>query len=110
MVNTINKSRSELLELAKSTSDNFLLTELSFDVDSMVRRAIARNTNTPSNILNTLLKDPVLNVSYMASMNPNCPASKTFSKDINHPCVNCTKDERSMQCTNCERLSSYKIA
>jgi len=106
---TANLNQNELLELAKNSADSSLLSQLASEMNFMIRRAVARNINTPSNILSRLVKDPVLNVSYMASLHPNCSYLRNFS-DTSHPCVKCEQDERTMRCTSCKKLSAYKIA
>lgn len=96
-------SIQEKMDLAYSSNDNNLLDELSKDVSVKVRRLLAKNKNATSNILNTLAQDPVMNVSYMAVLNPNCSFSREFEEEI-HPCVECTKDERTMNCLGCMKL------
>lgn len=98
-----------LLELAKSSTESSILSELANATDSIIRRAVARNINTPSKILAFLIEDPVLNVSYMASLNPNCISSRDFS-DASHPCVICESDERLRICEKCKNLLSYKAS
>lgn len=48
------------------------LEQLAHNVDATIRRSVARNLNTPSGILLLLANDPVMNISYMVSSNPNC--------------------------------------
>jgi len=92
-------------QLAKATSSSNI-EELSMLCESSymnVRRAVARNRNIDSVIANTLVRDPVLNVSYMAAQNPNC----TITKDYICECVKCEKDERELECTDCVNKRVY---
>lgn len=97
------------LENAKTTSDVALLRKLRTCVDFNVRRAVARNRHTTSDILELLCLDPVMNVSYMASLHPNSPLKREYNeKDIN-PCVMCEHDERSIECSSCESKKYFYI-
>ncbi len=95
-----NIAKNGLIDLAKSSSDVSVLKGLSSSVNTLVRRAVARNEHTPIETLELLCKDPVLNVSYMAFQNRNCSLYRDFS-GYDHPCVQCAKDERSMDCSQC---------
>ena len=85
------------------------LEKLSNNFDYKVRRAVARNPNTPVPILEKLQKDPAMNVAYWAN-------SKLEKKDIylenedKNPCVICEKSEDTFhyECKNCEK-DSYSI-
>ena len=96
------------LKLAKSTSDIKILRKLSESVYSNVRRVVAKNMNTPKDVLKKLSFDPVLNVSFVAVNNPNNSVNRTF-QNIVHPCVQCNKDEYSLDCTSCQQLKKFKI-
>lgn len=90
----------ELLELAYTTTETKIL-EILADKESMfLRRAVARNRSTPSFVINRLVKDPVLNVSFMACRHQNCTTTKNFTDELHH-CVTCEKDERYMDCSHC---------
>lgn len=104
-MNTHIPSIEELLSLAKTTNCLDVLNKLTLHVNSTIRRAVARNQNSSSLILEKLAHDPVENVSYMAVNNPNCNVSRNFK--ISNPCVICEKDERSMKCTECDTLKDY---
>lgn len=94
-----SKSLNELLQLAFG-SDVEVLEELAKSRYVNVRRAVAKNSRISTDIANLLVKDPVLNVCYMASKNPKCSLKRDFSH-INDKCVLCTKDERFMNCSGC---------
>ena len=102
------KNINELIEIALRTSS---LTDISFLVKypSMnVRRALAKNTNISQEIINQLLNDPVLNVSYMAHKNPNNKNfEKTFIEENLRPCVLCEKDEKFLSCEKCEKINDH---
>ena len=102
---TKNLSRN-LLDLAKESNDSKILEQLAHNVDATIRRAVARNLNTPSGILSQLANDPVMNVSYMASLNPHCYDKREFS-DTSNPCISCVKDERTMVCVDCSTLNTF---
>lgn len=94
------------LETAKTSTCTQTLHDLAVCADATVRRAVARNMNTLSKTLDILANDPVLNVSFMATKNPNCLVQREF-EDISNPCVQCDKDERHMVCINCQTLNAY---
>lgn len=96
----------KLISLAKTTNDYKLLFNLSNSIFISVRRSIAKNTHTPSNILDSLCFDPSENVSFIAKMRRNIlDKSVTYS----HPCVTCTVDESkfSTTCATCSLLKEY---
>lgn len=96
------KTIKEQLEIAiKSTCPNEL-EQLHSSQYMNVRRAVARNPNVSVEIVNTLATDPVLNVSYMALKNPKATINRDLSDKIITYCVMCEKDERYLECTNCE--------
>lgn len=101
-----NSNKKESLELAKKTSNTDILIQLAEHTETLIRRAVARNTYTPSWILKKLAHDPVLNISYMAVKNPNSNYKRKFL-DISHPCVKCEVDERDRDCNNCKELFSF---
>lgn len=104
-MNTHTMPKEELLNIAKSTNCLNVLSKLTQSVDATIRRAVARNLNSSSDILEKLAFDSVENVSYMAVKNPNCSVSRNFN--ISNPCVVCEKDERTMNCVKCETLEEY---
>lgn len=94
-------TEKELLDLAYNTNDNKVFRVL-LDVENMfVRRALARNINTPSEVIDRLAIDPVQNVSYMAVKHRNCSIKREFESDKLHACVVCSTDERHMNCHAC---------
>ena len=96
----------ELIRLANTSNDSSTLEKLASNVNTLVRRAVARNHATPFKIVNSLTDDPVLNVSYMASKNPNSSTTRVF-ENIDHPCVVCQVEEQHMNCTGCDTLKNY---
>ena len=68
-----------------------------------VRRAVARNENINSIIANNLLMDPVMNVSYMASLHPKCTEERVFPEEKLTSCVICERDERKLICNTCKQ-------
>jgi hypothetical protein len=100
-MDTRNYSISELLELAYNTTDQKVFKILSSFENMFVRRAVARNINTPSKIVNQLANDPVQNVSFMALQHRNCTINREICNLNLHQCVICIKDERSMDCSGC---------
>jgi hypothetical protein len=99
--------REKLLE-ALNTSDGNVLEKLMSHKSITVRRAVAKNINTPREVLNKLAYDPVLNVSYPAAQNPNCTITRDFSS-ITHPCILCTRDTDPQNCVNCELLNNFNM-
>lgn len=95
------RSQKELLHIAKTTSSLEELFELHLSPNMNIRRAVARNTNISAQLANKLVRDPVLNVSYMANLNPNTTFKREFKSELSG-CVICEKDERNIECTNCE--------
>lgn len=94
-------STSELLEMAYTTSDHLLFSSLAKLENMFVRRAVARNVNAPTHIVDRLAHDPVQNVSYMALQHRNCTVNREMKELALHDCVICTKDERTMDCSRC---------
>lgn len=101
-----NMPLNEKLELAFKSSDSFVLESLAKDSSSHVRRLVAKSKNVSKKTLNSLASDPVLNVSFIASNNPLCDKKRDF-KEVDHPCVTCTKDERFIECLNCSLLNEF---
>lgn len=91
----------EMMHLAKTSSCENTLSELSESKNMLVRRATARNINTPVIVLGKLADDMALNVSYMATLNPNCTVNRGFREEDITMCVTCEKDEVNMDCHNC---------
>lgn len=96
------KSKEEQLEIAKTTSCSKELKNLHLSQYMNVRRAVARNRNICNYVANNLAYDPVLNVSYMAIKNPKSTVKRNFDEKIITFCVMCEKDERHLDCVECE--------
>ena len=74
----------------------------------LVRRAIAKNSNTPAEFINRLSMDPVLNVSYVANKNPKSSVSRQF--DRVPPCVSCENKESELSClSGCLRKEDHSF-
>lgn len=101
-------TESDKITLAINTHDTSILFSLMRDVSSRVRRAVARNKFASKEIINSLVNDPVLNVSYMASLHNNCTSFKIFSDDTKHPCVKCKVQEDIFECGNCKKPSKFR--
>ena len=97
------ETKEEQLDIAKNTSCEKTLHSLHDSKYMNVRRAVARNPNISDTTVNILLRDPVLNVSYMASKNSKCSENRDFSKTFISECVLCEDDERYLDCVSCER-------
>lgn len=101
------KSVDELIEVALTTSCVKTIEFLVGYPAMIVRRALAKNSNTPVNVLNMLAVDPVLNVSYIAASNPRSSVNREF--DCLPTCVTCTVDERKLNCTDCNTKKAHKF-
>jgi len=102
MVYLNTKTIEEKIKLAKTVEDREIQDKLSRSYIINVRRALAKNNLLCSKVANTLLYDPSVNVSFLASNNPNCTKKRVFSsEDLNHKCVKCNMDELNMNCNNC---------
>lgn len=101
-MNMLIKSKKEQLEIAKTTNQLSELEQLRQSPYMNVRRAVARNSNITSKIANSLSYDPVLNVSFMALKNPKTTVSRNLSDKCFSECVLCEKDERYLECKECE--------
>lgn len=69
------KERTELWELADHTNDPQVLAELSASGYLEVRESVASNSDTPVDVLITLLSDESAEVRQTAVLNPNTPLS-----------------------------------
>lgn len=105
----IEKSDMELIHLATISDDLNLLKSLVSSANMNVRRALAKNKNINSTIANQLLFDPVLNVSYLASLNKNTTKTRAFEEHHITPCVKCDIDERELNCLSCSYYKSHRI-
>lgn len=98
----VEQNEHLLILRAQETRDPKELTELSRNQYTNVRRCIAKNRNTPREILNRLAYDPVSNVSYAALKNVNCTVKRDMSVFTNK-CVLCPKNEANykFECSRC---------
>ena len=105
-MNLLIKNITELLDIAlKTTSfDEMLL--LKNHSSMAIRRNLARNLNLNQEIIDSLLYDPVQNVSYVASINPN---NKNFERTFDNlrPCVLCNKNQT--DCSLCQETMSHSF-
>lgn len=101
------KSVDELIDIALTTSCVKTIEYLVGYPAMIVRRALAKNSNTPINILDKLAVDPVLNVSYIAASSPRSSVNREFN--CLPTCVTCTVDERRLNCTDCTTKNSHKF-
>lgn len=93
----------EKIRLAYTTNSLETLKQLMNDENAKVRRAVARNHNSSKDILDFLVFDPVMNVSFMAYSNPNSTKHRKFSEEV-HPCVTCLEDETKLNCNSCKKI------
>lgn len=105
----INKSLNELLDIAKSTSCEDEMDFLQKCGDVNIRRVLAKNTNISEFILEKLLRDPVQNVSYIASLHNK--ANKFEKKIFTNlsACVLCEKEEKNINCISCNKLEEHRF-
>ena len=98
----VEQNEHLLILRAQETRDPKELTELSRNQYTNVRRCVAKNRNTPRDILNRLAYDPVSNVSYAALKNVNCTVKRDMSVFTNK-CVLCPKNEANykFECSRC---------
>lgn len=108
-MNMLIKSSKEQLEIAKTSNELAVLEELRQSPYMNVRRAVARNNNISSQIANSLAFDPVLNVSFMALKNPKSTVSRDFCDMCISDCVQCEKDERYLECKDCENKKRAQL-
>lgn len=95
------KTIFEQIKVAIASDNINTLRILSNSEHMNVRRALAKNNNIDAFIANKLLFDPVLNVSYIASLNPNITQKRVFDEKILTQCVKCDVDELKLDCNNC---------
>jgi hypothetical protein len=94
----------ELIVLAKNTSDEIVLKQLSNSAYLSVRRSVAKNKFATTNIIDRLSEDSSLNVSYIANQHNNCTNKRVLISE--HPCVICTVDEINyhQSCNSCTSI------
>lgn len=98
----VQQTEHLLILRAQESKDVNELIELSRNPYANVRRCVAKNRNTPRQILNSLAYDPVSNVSYAALKNLNCTVKRDMSVFTNK-CVLCPKNEANykFECSRC---------
>lgn len=104
----LKRNYEELLDLALNTTS---FSEMLFLVDhnSMnIRRALSSNNNIHESILNMLIRDPVQNVSYVASQNPKNNEKREFYEQL-RPCVLCDEKEHILKCEDCKKISDHSL-
>lgn len=101
-MNNISKEEHSLILKAQKESDIKQLKRLSKNQYSNVRRCVAKNLNTNTDILNLLALDPVKNVSYAALKNIKCTIKRDLSY-FSEKCVLCPINESQYinKCRNC---------
>lgn len=99
----VSQLEQKLIIKAQRATCSNELRELSRNCFSNVRRCVAKNRNTPRDIINALAFDPVSNVVYIALQNPNCTTKREISTIISR-CVRCPKDESTYhyECKRCD--------
>lgn len=104
------KSLDELLKIALKTTSLDEMLFLSKHPTMSVRRSLAKNNNINQDVIDTLIYDPVQNVSYMAFINPNNKnrEERSFSEEL-RPCVICQKSEIDLICENCDKVSCHNF-
>jgi len=95
-----NLSLSQKIELAIETTEQGLLELLFISPEVLVRRAVLRNKNVSTQIVNKLVYDVTENVSYVASKHIKCTSSRQFNLPVSK-CVKCKVDERHLSCEKC---------
>lgn len=106
LTNFSTLNESDLILLAKNSSQENILLELSKSIYTTVRKCVAKNINSSKNIINRLANDSALNVSYFANSNPNCTNKREMLKP-SHPCILCEVDESDYKevCPSCTKIS-----
>lgn len=102
-------SVNEMVEMALTTSNTDIMSALVRCPFMLVRRALAKNAQVTSQIINLLSRDPVLNVSYIASQNSQCREKREFDMEELPVCVTCKVDERKMDCEKCTRKEEHRF-
>lgn len=106
-MNIINKTIDELIDLALSTSCIDMMFLLQKNPSMNVRRALLKNRNITTSIVENLEHDPVANVSYLASKHPKSTQNRKFENL--RPCVLCQKDERGLYCNSCPDVRDHNF-
>ena len=96
-------SLTEKLDLAITSAEQRLLKLLSISPEMLVRRAVLRNKNITTEMVDLLAFDVTENVSFMATSHNKCTVQRTFVEPV-HMCVQCKVDERKISCETCPYL------
>ena len=104
----LEKSMQELIDLALRTVSVSEMLFLRNHPSMNVRRALATNNNITETILESLMNDPVENVSFKANMHPKANKRKVFSENL-RPCVTCEKAEKGLVCIGCPAVSDHSF-
>jgi hypothetical protein len=88
------------LEMAIATTEKTVLEQLLFSPEMLVRRALLRNINITSTLVNKLARDVTENVSFIASQHSKCTIVRKFKTPVSK-CVKCKVDERHLSCEKC---------
>ncbi len=95
------------VSLARNSQDINILKKLKSDISAIIRKSVAQNLHTTKELIDDLVFDPVLNVSFIATKHPNCTVQREFS-DTNHPCVHCKNDFIKIEnCNSCKKLANF---
>jgi len=107
MLLNIPTNEIEQIKLAKSTSDEFYLKNLSNSIYVSVRRTVAKNPNTCGETIEKLSTDCSLNVSFIANMSNKNPNKRQIV--MSHPCLSCSVDEIDYHkiCGSCREIKQY---
>lgn len=106
-MNFFNKTIDELIDLAINTSCINEMLLLQRNPSMNVRRALLRNKNITSEIVEKLELDPVENVSYLASQHHKAIKKREF--ETPRPCVTCQKDEKGLYCVGCPKIEDHNF-
>lgn len=93
----------EQIKLAKSTSDELYLKNLSNSIYVSVRRTVAKNPNTCGETIEKLSTDCSLNVSFIANMSNKNPNKRQIV--MSHPCVD--EIDYHKTCGSCREIKQY---
>jgi len=96
-------SLAEKLDLAVTSAEEALLELLLISPEMLVRRAMLRNQNITTSMVDLLAFDVTENVSYMAMNHSKCTVKRSFDEPISM-CVQCKVDERKISCETCPYL------
>lgn len=107
-MNLLLQDTNKILDIALKTSSLPEMILLKNHPLPLIRRVLAKNKNLTQDIINSLLYDPVENVSYIASINPNNRNYERVFEDL-RPCVICNEDERTRNCLTCKKNEEHSF-